>query len=46
MDAVNEVASACQSRGIVGHFSIDFVTFINPSTVSPTKYNVNLTVIF
>lgn len=29
----NAVANACKLRGIVGYFSIDFVTFIDPNSV-------------
>jgi len=28
------IAKACKARGIIGHFSINFVTFISPDTVS------------
>ena len=28
------VGEACKARGVVGHFSVDFVTFIQPKTVS------------
>ena len=34
MNAVSSVAEACKARGILGHFSIDFVTFIDPNSVS------------
>ena len=30
----HRIAKACRSRGIIGHFSIDFVTFISPDNVS------------
>lgn len=32
--ATEAVANACKLRGIVGYFSIDFVTFIDPKSVS------------
>ena len=32
--AVNKVAEAAQSRGIVGYLSVDLLTFIHPDTVS------------
>ena len=28
------IADACKSRGIMGYFAIDFVTFIDPKSVS------------
>ena len=31
--AVRGVASSCRARGIIGHFSVDFVTFIDPHSV-------------
>lgn len=34
MQAVDQVATACKARGILGHLSIDFVTFIDPGSVS------------
>lgn len=34
MDAVHQVAGACKERGILGHLSIDFLTFIEPASVS------------
>ena len=33
MDAVTAVASAAKARGILGHLSIDFITFIDPDSV-------------
>ena len=33
-EATEAVANACKLRGIVGYFSIDFVTFIDPKSVS------------
>jgi len=32
--AVNKVAGACRARGIVGYITVDFVTFIDPLSVS------------
>lgn len=32
--ACKRVAEACKSRGILGHFCVDFITFIDPKTVS------------
>lgn len=37
-EAVMGVASSCRARGIIGHFSIDFVTFIDPYSVSIYNY--------
>ena len=31
--ATEAVSDACKLRGIVGYFSIDFVTFIDPKSV-------------
>ena len=33
-EACKKVAEACKSRGIIGYMAIDFVTFIDPKTVS------------
>jgi hypothetical protein len=27
------IGEACKARGVIGHFSVDFVTFIHPKTV-------------
>ena len=32
-EAAERVGAACRSRGVIGHFSVDFVTFIHPETV-------------
>ena len=32
--ACSKVAEACKTRGILGYLSVDFVTFIDPKTVS------------
>ena len=42
-EALNEccmkVGDACKARGVIGHFTIDFVTFIHPKSVSiPFSY--------
>ena len=34
--ACRRIGEACKSRGIVGYFAVDFVTFIHPKTVSST----------
>lgn len=34
MKVVDQVATACKARGILGHLSIDFLTFIDPASVS------------
>jgi len=33
-EACHRIAKACKARGIMGHFSINFVTFISPDNVS------------
>ena len=33
-DAIRKVAGACRARGIVGYVTVDFVTFIDPVSVS------------
>lgn len=33
-----KIAEACKARGVVGYFTIDFVTFIHPKSVS--CYNI------
>lgn len=45
--AVDAVANACKLRGIVGYFSIDFVTFIDPQSVRflPAYYNCKIVLI-
>ena len=40
-EAVRGVASSCQARGIIGHFSVDFVTFIDPYSVSAYFDHIN-----
>lgn len=33
MEVVDKVATACKARGILGHLTIDFLTFIDPASV-------------
>ncbi|KAL5482074.1 hypothetical protein EMCRGX_G022355 [Ephydatia muelleri] len=42
VEAVRKVAVACQSRGLVGHLSIDFVTFLHPTTLSQELWGIDL----
>ena len=37
----HRIAKACRSRGIIGHFSVDFVTFISPDNVSQSLMIIN-----
>lgn len=36
VEAVRRVTIACKNRGITGHLSVDFVTFLHPTTVRIT----------
>ncbi|ELT97689.1 hypothetical protein CAPTEDRAFT_178180 [Capitella teleta] len=46
-DALNEacerVGRACSARGIMGYFTVDFVTFIHPKTMKQELWAVDLT---
>ena len=44
-EACHKVGEACKARGVVGYFSIDFVTFIHPKSVSP-KCNMYIPYIY
>lgn len=35
-EACMRIAESCKQRHIIGHFDIDFVTFIDPKTVKMT----------
>ena len=37
-----KVGVACSGRGLLGHLSVDFVTFINPKTVRENRILLNL----
>ncbi|XP_064651541.1 IQ domain-containing protein H-like isoform X2 [Lineus longissimus] len=38
----NQVAEACKARGVVGYFSVDFVTFIDAKTMEQAIWAVDL----
>lgn len=41
--ATEAVSDACKLRGIVGYFSIDFVTFIDPKSVGTLTVHCAIT---
>lgn len=42
MEEVDKVAAACKARGILGHLCIDFLTFIDPVSVSIASIMVGI----
>jgi len=39
----NKIAVACRDRGVIGHFSVDFVTFIDEKTLEQKVWATDLT---
>ncbi|XP_076101914.1 IQ domain-containing protein H-like isoform X2 [Mytilus galloprovincialis] len=44
--ACKRVAEACKSRGILGHFCVDFITFIDPKTETQKLWALDLSLHF
>jgi hypothetical protein len=42
LSSAREVGMACRERGVIGHLSIDFVTFIHPKTLTQELWAVDL----
>ncbi|KAK3732917.1 hypothetical protein QZH41_012675, partial [Actinostola sp. cb2023] len=40
--AAQDIAMACKLRGVIGHFTVDFVTFIDPITMEQALWAVDL----